>query len=151
MLTVTLKNPLIITTVKKAALSDIKAGSYIGSAAVKGKDGKLHALEIHIFPEAMRGAGEGLHPWDAGPDSSMVNATVGEVTGADGHTLKMTYKGGTSDIEVAPDAPIVAFAPGDSSMMIKGAALIVFAMKQPDGSLAANRVVVESNGVKPPM
>lgn len=149
--TITLKNPLTITTVKKAALTDIKAGTYIGTAATKGKDGKLVAMEVHIFPEAMRGAGEGNHPWDAGPDSAMVNATVGEVSGADGHNLKLTYKGGTADVVVPPDAPVVTFAPGDSSMMVKGAAVIVFAQKQPDGSLAASRMVVESGGVKPPM
>ncbi len=150
-MTITLKNPLIITTVKKASFSDIKAGTYVGSAAVKGKDGKLHAIEVHIFPETMRGAGEGNHPWDSGPDSSMVNATVGEVAGANARTLKLTYKGGTAEIDVPPDAPIVTFAPGNSGMMVKGAALIVFATKQADGSLASNRVVVESDGVKPPM
>jgi hypothetical protein len=99
----------------------------------------------------MRGAGEGKRPWDAGPDSAMVNATVGQVAGAHGHRLKLTYQGGATDIDVPPDAPIVMFAPGKMSMMVKGAAIIAFATKQPDGSLASSRVVVESGGVKPPM
>lgn len=142
-----------IGTVKKAKLEDIKPGDFVGSAAVKQPDGKLRALEIHIFPEAMRGAGEGQRPWDTGPDSSMTNATVGTVTAmtAGGRTLALTYKGGTATIDVPADVPIVTFAPGDAAMMVPGRAVILFAMQQTDGTLVANRVTVESDGVKPPM
>jgi hypothetical protein len=151
-LTIHLTPPVAVGTVRKASLADIKPGDFVGSAAVKGKDGKLHALEVHIFPESMRGTGEGQRPWDAGPNSSMTNATVGEVkTVPQGRTLTLTYKDGSATIEVAPDVPIVTLAPGNAKMLVKGRAVILFAAKQADGSLAASRVTVESNGVKPPM
>jgi len=142
-----------VGTLKKADLADIKPGDFIGSAAMKNKDGKLVALEVHIFPEAMRGTGEGQRPWDSGPDSSMTNATVGEVTSLSegGRTLSLTYKGGQAVIEVPQDVPVVTFAPGDPSMLVPGRAVILFAAQQADGTLAAARVTVESGGVKPPM
>ncbi|HEY1723774.1 MAG TPA: hypothetical protein VGG27_21205 [Magnetospirillaceae bacterium] len=151
---VNLGKQLVVGTVKKANLADIKPGTFVGSAAVKGADGKLHALEVHIFAESQRGTGEGQRGWDAGPDSSMTNATVGEVTATpnNGHSLRLSYKDGKATIEVAADTPIVAFAPGDPSLLVKGHAIIAFAMTQADGTLAANRVIVESrDGVKPPM
>lgn len=150
--TIALVAPVSVGTVVKANLDDIKPGAFVGSAAVKGTDGKLHALEVHIFPETMRGTGEGQRPWDAGPDSSMTNATVGEVLAAPaGHVLKLSYKGGTAEIGVAADTPIVALAPGSWDLVQPGKAVILFANKQADGSLSASRVTVESNGVKPPM
>ncbi len=150
--TVTMQPDLRVGTVKLAKLTDIKPGDFVGSAALKGADGKLHALEVHIFPESMRGTGEGQRPWDQGADSSMTNATVGEITaGAAGGHLKLAYKDGAAEIEVAADTPIVSLAPGDASMLVPGRAIMVFAMKQADGSLAASRVTVESGGVKPPM
>jgi hypothetical protein len=142
-----------VGTLKKARLEDIKPGDFIGSAAVKGPDGKLRALEVHIFPEAMRGTGEGQRPWDLGTDSSMTNATVGEVasTSEGGRSLSLTYKGGAATIDVPNDVPIVTFAPGDPSMIAPGRTVILFAIKQPDGTFAANRITVENDGVKPPM
>jgi hypothetical protein len=142
-----------VGTVKKVNLADIKPGDFVGSAAVKGSDGKLRALEVHVFPEAMRGTGEGQRPWDSGPDSSMTNATVGEVTSlaAGGRSLTLTYKGGTAVIDVPPDVPVVTFAPGDPAMLVPGRAVMVFALQKEDGSLISNRVTVENDGVKPPM
>ena len=142
-----------VGTVKKVSLADIKPGDYVGSAAVKGADGKLRALEVHVFPEPMRGTAEGHFPWDFGADSSMTNATVGEVTSAPGggRSLALTYKGGATVIDVPQDVPIVTFAPGDAAMIQPGRSVILFAMKQPDGSLISNRVTVENDGVKPPM
>jgi len=142
-----------VGTVKAAKLADIKIGDFIGSAAAKGQDGNLHALEVHIFPEAMRGTGEGQRPWDAGPDSSMTNATVGEVMALDAgaRALKLTYQGGEAEIVVAPDAPIVTLERGEAGMLQPGRTLILFALHLGDGSLVANRVTVESGGVKPPM
>lgn len=140
----------VVTLVKKS-LDDIKPGDFVGSAAMKGADGKLHAMEVHIFPEAMRGTGEGQRPWDAGPDSSMTNATVGEVMAApSGRTIKVTYKGGSAEIEVSPDTPIVTFAPGERAMLQPGKAVFVLATKGTDGTVTARFVQVESNGVKPP-
>ena len=62
----------------KSSLADIKPGDFVGSAAIKGADGKMHAQEVHIFPEAMRGSNEGHYPWDLKPGSMMTNATVAD-------------------------------------------------------------------------
>jgi hypothetical protein len=138
-----------VTALQNRKLSDIKAGDYVGSAAVQGKDGKLHAQEVHIFAESMRGAGEGHRPM-SGASRSMTNATVTTVI-ADpkGQTLRLTYKGGEQDIEVGPDARIVAIIPGDRSLLKPGAAVSVFVIKGADGSLTARGVQAEKDGVKP--
>jgi hypothetical protein len=151
-LTITLAPNFTVSAVVKKSLVDIKTGDYVGAASLKGSDGKLHALEVLIFPEAMRGTGEGERPWDLTPDSLMTNATVtGIAAAARDQVLKVSYKGGESEIIVEPDAPIVTFAPGDASLLKPGAAFILTALKKPDGSLSTNRVTAEKDGVKPPM
>ena len=151
-LTIALAPDFTVSAVVKKSLTDIKAGDFVGAASMKGTDGKLHALEVLIFPEAMRGTGEGERPWDLTPGSLMTNATVSGITGApQGQTLKVTYKGGESEIVVAPSTPIVTFAPGDACLLKPGAAIITAASKKPDGSLTASRVTAEKDGVKPPM
>lgn len=142
----------VVVGVAKRSLSDIKAGDYVASTSVKGTDGKLHAVEVHIFLESQRGTAEGQFPWDLVPDSLMTNATVSGITAApEGHTLKVTYKGGESDIIVGPDTPVVTYVPGDTGLLKPGAAVFVFALKKSDGSLSAARVTAEKDGVKPPM
>ena len=151
-LTIALAPNFTVAAVVKKSLADIKTGDFVGAASTKSADGKLHALEVLIFPEAMRGSGEGERPWDLTPDSLMTNATVdGIASAAQGQALKLTYKGGESEIIVAPDIPIVTFAPGDTSLLKPGAAIITAALKKPDGSLSASRVTAEKDGVKPPM
>ena len=151
-LSITLSNDLKVSAVNKAQLSDIKQGDFIGSAAVPGTDGKLHAQEVLIFPEALRGTGEGYRPWDLTPDSTMTNATVAEVAaGAKGRLLKLKYKDGEKELEVPMEAPIVTLAPGDPSLLQPGTAVFISAMKAADGSLAASRVTAGKNGVAPPM
>lgn len=141
-----------VAAVVKRSLSDIKAGDYVASTSVKGIDGKLHAVEVHIFPEAMRGVSEGQFAWDLVPDSLMTNATVTGITATpQGRTLKVTYKGGESEVVVGPDAPVVTYAQGDPSLLKPGAAVFLIALKKPDGSLSAARVTAEKDGVKPPM
>ena len=151
-LTIALAPSFTVSAVVKKGLTDIKTGDFVGAASTKGTDGKLHALEVLIFPEAMRGTGEGERAWDLTPDSLMTNATVSGITSApQGQALKVTYKGGESEIVVAPNTPIVTFTPGDASLLKPGAAIITVASKQPDGSLSASRVTAEKDGVKPPM
>jgi hypothetical protein len=141
-----------VAAVVKKSLGDIKTGDFVGAASTKGTDGKLHALEVLIFPEALRGTGEGERAWDLTPDSLMTNATVaGIASAAQGQALKVTYKGGESEIIVAPSTPVVTFAPGDASLLKPGAAVFIGAIKKPDGSLSATRVNAEKDGVKPPM
>jgi hypothetical protein len=151
-LTIALAPNFTVAAVVKKSLDDIKAGDFVGAASTKGTDGKLHALEVLIFPEALRGTGEGERAWDLTPDSLMTNATVaGMASAAQGQALKVTYKGGESEIIVAPSTPVVTFAPGDASLLKPGAAVFIGAIKKPDGSLTAARVNAEKDGVKPPM
>jgi hypothetical protein len=150
--TVTLADNFSVRGIAKRSLADIKAGDYVGAASTKGTDGKLHAIEVLIFPEAMKGAAEGERPWDLVPDSLMTNATVtGIAATTGGQTLKVSYKGGESEVLVGPDVPVVTFVPGDQSLLKPGAAVVAFVLKKPDGSLTSAVVVAEKDGVKPPM
>ena len=150
--TITLAPNVAVAYLVKKPLADIKAGDFVASTSMKGTDGKNHSVELRIFPEAMRGAGEGQYAWDLAPESLMTNATVSGVTGApQGETLKVTYKGGESELVVGPDTPIFGYGSGDMSLLKPGAAVFIVAQKQPDGSLSAARVTAEKDGVKPPM
>jgi hypothetical protein len=151
-MTIALAPNFTVSGVVKKTLADIKAGDFVGAASIKGADGKLRAIEVLIFPEAMRGTGEGERPWDLTSDSIMTNATVaGIATAPQGQALKVTYKGGESEIIVPSDIPIVTFVPGDASLLKPGAAIFTGALKKPDGTLTATRVTAEKDGVKPPM
>jgi hypothetical protein len=146
---VTLAPNFTISGVEKRNLSDIKTGDYIASTSVRGPDGKLRALEVHFLPP---GAGEGQFAWDLAPDSLMTNATVAGFAGApQGRVLRMTYKGQEAEITVPPDVPVVAFVPGDTSLVKPGAAVFIFGQRKPDGSISATRATLEKDGVKPPM
>jgi hypothetical protein len=141
-----------VSGVVKKQLTDIKEGNYVGVASTRGTDGKLHALEVLIFPEDMRGTAEGQFPWDLEPESVMTNAAVAGLAVAPiGGTLKLAYKGGESEIVVRPDVPIVTFEPADVSLLQPGATVFLTVRKQPDGTLTAARVTAEKAGVKPPM
>ncbi len=130
-------------------LADIKPGEFVGSAAVVGPDGKLHAREVHIFPEDMRGTGEGHRPM-AGAGQTMTNAVVtGMADTPQGRVLTLKYKGGEQAIEVGPDVRIVMFVPGDRSLLKPGAAVRVFAVRAENGELTARSVQAEKDGVKP--
>jgi len=137
----------------KISLSDIKVGSFIGATTVPGPDGSQNAVEVHVFPEDMRGTGEGSRPYDLRPNSTMTNATVAEsVAGNDGHTLLIKYKDGEKKVVVPPETPIVALVTGDKAELKPGAKIIIFgAEKKEDGSLQAGRVGVGLDGLTPPM
>lgn len=150
--TVTLADNAAIYGVEKRTLADIKPGDFVASGGIKGTDGKIHAVEVRIFPEPLRGTGEGQRPWAAKPDGMMTNATVGTVTQSpDGGVIHVTYKDGESDYLVSPDVPIVAYVVADRGLLKPGAAVLIFAQKQADGSLSTARVTAEKDGVKPPM
>jgi hypothetical protein len=146
---VTLAPDVKIVTIENRQLTDIKSGDFVGAAAMKGKDGKLHGQVIRIFTEGMRGTGEGSRPMGE-PNQSMTNATVATVA-ADptAHTLRLTYKGGEQLIQVDPETKILAFVDGDPSLLKPGAAVSVYASKASDGKLSAKFVQAEKNGVKP--
>src|SRR3981189_1632621 len=135
----------------KISLSDIKVGSFVGTTTVPGPDGSQNAVEVHVFPEDMRGTGEGSRPYDLRPNSTMTNATVAEtVAGNDGHTLMVKYKDGEKKVVVSPDTPVVTYVPADKSDLKAGAKVIAFLKKLPDGSFETNRVSVGRDGRTPP-
>ncbi len=136
----------------KISLADIKLGSFIGTTTVPGPDGRQDAVEVHVFPENMRGTGEGSRPYDLKPNSTMTNATVAEqVAGTDGQTLLIKYKDGEKKVTVSPDTPVVTYVPADKSDLKAGAKIIAFVKQLPDGSFETNRISVGRDGLTPPM
>jgi hypothetical protein len=143
---------MLVLGITKIALSDIKLGSFIGTTTVPGSDGSQNAVEVHVFPEHMRGTGEGSRPYDLRPNSTMTNATVADtVAGNDGRTLMIKYKDGEKKVVVLPDTPVVTYVPADKSDLKAGAKVIAFIKKLPDGSFETNRVSVGRDGLTPPM
>ena len=141
-----------IAGVTKASLADVKQGSFVGVTAMPQPDGGLNAVEVHIFPEAMRGTGEGHYPWDLQPQSTMTNANVEQVVSAvDGRTLTLKYKDGEKKIAVSANTPIVTYVPGDKSDIKPGAKVFIVAVKQGDGTLQGRAWRVGRDGVTPPM
>ena len=141
-----------VVGIVKISLSDVKVGSFVGATTVPGADGSQKAVEVHVFPEDMRGTGEGSRPYDLRPNSTMTNATVAEsVAGNDGRTLTVKYKDGEKKVVVGPDTPVVTYAAADKSDLKAGAKVIAFIKKLPDGSFETNRVGVGRDGLTPPM
>jgi len=141
-----------IAAVVKASLADIKQGLFVGVTAMPQADGSLSAIEVHIFPEAMRGTGEGHYSWDLRPQSTMTNANVDQiVTAVDGQTLTLKYKDEEKKIFVPTDTPIVAYVRGDNNDLKPGAKVFVAAVKQPDGTLQGRAWRIGRDGVTPPM
>jgi hypothetical protein len=148
-----------IVSVAKASLSDIKPGSFIGTAATPRTDGTLQAIEIHIFPESMRGIGEGNRAWDLAPKSSMTNGTVApkkvaenKVSKVQGNSLTVEYNGGTKVVTATPNTRVVTLVPGDRGELKPNAKVFIAgATKDADGVLEADRITVGSNGISPPM
>ena len=151
-ITVVLADNAAVFGVEKRTIADIKPGDFLASGGVKGTDGKIHAVEVRIFPESLRGTGEGQRPWDVKPDGVMTNATVGTVSQSpEGGVIRVKYKGGESEYTVGPEVPVLAYVAGDRSLLKPGAAIFTVADKKPDGTLTTGRVTAEKNGVKPPM
>ena len=144
-------NAMVVALVK-ASLADIKQGSYVGIAGMPNADGSQRALEVHIFPEAMRGTGDGHRGWDLQPQSTMTNGNVEQTSASsDGQMLTLKYKDGEKKIVVPPGIPIVVYVPGEVSELKAGARIFVSAAnKQPDGTLVTPRVNV-GRDVAPPM
>jgi hypothetical protein len=141
-----------VVGITKISLSDIKVGSFIGTTTVPGPDGSQNAVEVHVFPEDMRGTGEGSRPYDLRPNSTMTNATVDQsVVGNDGHTLLIKYKDGEKKVVVSAETPVVTYVPADKADLKAGAKVIAFMKKLPDGSFETNRVSVGRDGLTPPM
>ena len=144
-------NPQIAGVVN-GSLADIKQGSFVGVTGMPQADGSQKALEVHIFPESMRGSGEGHYPWDLRPQSTMTNANVEQtVASVEGQTLMVKYKDGEQKIIVSPETPIVAYVAGDKGDLKPGAKVFLAGTKQPDGTISARAWRVGRDGVTPPM
>ena len=149
-----------VVALAPATLADIRPGSFVGSTAMPEDNGHWRAIEVHIFPEAMRGTGEGDRPYDYKPKSTMTNGTVstagkstmtGAVEKSQGSTMTLKFKDGEKTIDVVPETVIVTYMPGDKSELKPGAKIYVpAATRQADGTLATARVNV-GRGVAPPM
>jgi uncharacterized protein Veg len=150
---VRLTDNVAVRGIIKAALTDIKENSFIGVTGMPQADGTQKAIEIHVFPEALRGTGEGHRAWDLMPNSTMTNATVAQVVkGVEGDEIALKYKDGEKKIHVAPDTVIVTYVPGDRSELKPGAKIFIAAAnKKEDGTLEAAAVSVGRDGITPPM
>jgi hypothetical protein len=172
MLAVKLADHYTVSARSHADLAKIAPGAFVGTTAVPGPDGTLTAVEVHVFPESMRGTGEGHRPMDAAPGSTMTNATVASVAvgrqAAAGRTMtnatvaavaggdqerRMTlrYNGGEKVVAIPKDTPIVMMEAGDPAMLVPGAHVIVSGVQQNDGSVLAERITVGKDGLIPPM
>ncbi len=171
--TVELLSSTLVLYNEPRKVSDIRAGDFVASAAIPGSDGKLHSQEVRIFPEQMRGMGEGQYPMGdpTTTNRSMTNATVAQVASVGtGGTLTLTYHGagaagdvsctghaakdgegcvGQTQLVVAPGVPVFAYVLGDTSALIPGAAISLTVATGPDGNEITPRLLVEHNGVKP--
>ena len=151
-LTVNLADNLAVSGTKAITMADIKPGDYVGSAAIKRPDGTLVALEVHLFPAALRGVvPEGHTPWDLEPGSTMTNATLAAVVqAAGGREITLEYKGGSQKILVPEGVPMATTVPGDRSLLVPGAYVFLVAPVAPDGKISASNIQVSKDGVKPP-
>jgi hypothetical protein len=149
-----------IASVAKGSPSDIHPGTFIGTAATPKTDGTLQALEIHIFPESMRGTGEGNRPWDVAPKSSMTNGTVkrepklanNKVSEVQGDKISVEYNGGSKVVTLTPSTKIVKLVPGNREQLKPNAPVFIpAATPEADGTFEAQRVTVGNDGIAPPM
>ncbi|TJV45002.1 MAG: hypothetical protein E5Y02_04490 [Mesorhizobium sp.] len=141
-----------VSGVASASMKDIKQGDFLGIASVSKADGGSGALEVVVFPAALKGTGEGDRPWDLQPNSRMTNGTVADVTDINGRSVTLTYDNGqTKKISIPDSTPVVTFAPATPTDLKPGATVFVTAQREADGTLSSSRVVVGNKGVVPPM
>jgi hypothetical protein len=151
-ITVNLNDNFAALAVVKSSMADIKEGTFIGTATVTQPDSSLRSLEVVVFPDKMRGTGEGHYPWDLGSNSMMTNATVANaVKGVEGQTITVTYKGGEKKIDVPANVPVVTIVPATKEEIKPGAIVFVPTMRQADDSLKGGAVLFGKDGVIPPM
>ena len=141
-----------VTGVEKIAMSDIAPGAYIGVTSVADAQGNQKATEVHLFPDSLRGAGEGTRPWDTAPNSSMTNGGLDKmVESNDGRMLTVKYRGGEKQVVVTPETAVVKLVPGKRSDLQEGARIVAATARTADGVLETSRVSVGLDGLTPPM
>jgi hypothetical protein len=152
-LKVKLADDVKVLALDRKSMDDVKPGVFVGITAMPQPDGTQKAVEIHIFPEALRGMGEGHRPWDLMPNSTMTNANIETaVASSDGKELVLKYKDGEKKFTVPANVEVVMFAPAEVADLKPGEKIFVVAgKKQADGTVLAPSIVVGRNGVSPPM
>jgi len=158
--TVAVAQPLQVYTRAASDLAHVKENSFIGVTTVKQADGSERATEIHIFPEELRGLGEGsrmMAPSTSDAASRMTNGNVsasrmtngtasqsrmsnGNVSSTNGSTLVVQYAGGSQNVTVPPRTPVTELKPS-SKALAAGDQVAVLAKKAPDGSLTADKAI----------
>src|SRR5436190_7883631 len=152
MMTVRMADNFAVVGIQKASVAEIASGKFIGTTTVGERDGALVAQEVHIFPENMRGTGEGHYDWDLKPESKMTNANVANIVSvANDRVMTVQYKGGEKKILVTKDTVVVTYTPVDKSELKPGPRVFLVSQKQSDGGLTAARVNVGMKGQVPPM
>jgi hypothetical protein len=150
---VVVTDPGLYVAIVKSTMADIKPGMFVGATGVTQPDGSQKAIEVHIFPESMRGTGEGHYDWDLKPNTKMTNANVEQtVAGVDGPVLSVKYKDGEKKVMVTPETAVVTYVVGDKSDLKPGIKIFVGAgKKQADGTVQTPRVTYGKDGLTPPM
>jgi len=149
----TVIDPNLYVAIVKSSMADIKPGQFVGATGVTQPDGSQKAIEVHIFPESMRGTGEGHYDWDLRPNTKMTNANVEQtVAGVDGPVLTAKYKDGEKKIMVTPETQVVSYVIGDKADLKPGIKIFVGAAKKgADGTWTTPRVTYGKDGLQPPM
>jgi hypothetical protein len=149
----TVTDPPLFVAIVKSTMADIKPGMFVGATGMTQPDGSQKAIEVHIFPESMRGTGEGHYDWDLKPNTKMTNANVEQtVAGVDGPVLSVKYKDGEKKVLVTPETAVVTYVTGDRNDLKPGTKVFVgAAKKQADGSLQTPRITYGKDGLTPPM
>jgi hypothetical protein len=150
---VVVTDPGLYVAIVKSTMADIKPGMFVGATGMTQPDGSQKAIEVHIFPESMRGTGEGHYDWDLKPNTKMTNANVEQtVAGVDGPVLSVKYKDGEKKVMVTPETAVVTYVVGDKSDLKPGIKIFVGAgKKQADGTVQTPRVTYGKDGLTPPM
>jgi len=150
-MTLALADNVTVSEVLPIDATAIQSGSFVGIASLPAADGTLAALEVLVFPESARGTAEGHSAWDLQPGSQMTNATVATIApGAKGRTMTLRYKDGEKTIVVPEGVPVVTLKPGDRSLLVAGAKVIVTAQNR-NGQATALRITAGRDGFQPPM
>jgi hypothetical protein len=146
-------DPQLYVAIVKSTMADIKPGMFVGATGMTQPDGNQKAIEVHIFPESMRGTGEGHYDWDLRPNTKMTNANVEQtVAGVDGPVLSVKYKDGEKKILVTPETAVVTYVVGDKGDLKPGIKIFVGAAKKgADGTGTTPRVTYGKDGLTPPM
>ncbi len=165
-LKLSLADDVKVAVAEKGSMADVRDGTFVGTTAVPQSDGTLKAVEVHVFPDSMKGTGEGHRPWDLRPGSTMTNATVFKVESGGkspstmtnatvakvaGRKLTLQYNGGEKTVVVPSNATVVKLEPGDRAQLRAGVHLFAIASRQPDGTLRAERITIGKGSVVPPM